>query len=236
MATFVIAHGAWSAAWAWKKMRPLMREAGHVLVTPTNTGLGERWHLSGPEITLDTHVADVLGVIEYEGLTDITLVGHSYGGMVATGVADRVPGSITRLVYLDAFVPRDGQCLFDLHPPEHRRRVEERARSEGEGYLVPANPPPPDTPPEDLEWIAPRRKPQPIGTMSTPVRLTHGESTMPRHYIYCTKAGPGDSFRQFAMRARAEPGWRYYELESSHNPHITVPRDLMQLLDNIARS
>ena len=89
MATFVIAHGAWSAAWAWKKMRPLMRAAGHELVTPTHTGLGERWHLSSPDVTLDTHIQDQLGVLETEDLSDVILVGHSYGGMVATGVADR---------------------------------------------------------------------------------------------------------------------------------------------------
>src|SRR5215475_2874775 len=98
MATFVVAHGAWSAAWAWRKMRPLMRAAGHELITPTHTGLGERWHLSAPAVSLDTHIQDVLGVLETEDLADVTLVGHSYGGMVATGVADRARGRISQLV------------------------------------------------------------------------------------------------------------------------------------------
>ena len=105
MAVFVVAHGAWSAAWAWKKMRPLLRAAGHELWTPTYTGLGERAHLASPAIDLDTHIADVIGMLEMEDLRDVVLIAHSYGGMVATGVADRVRERIAQLVYLDAFVP-----------------------------------------------------------------------------------------------------------------------------------
>ena len=116
MATFVVSHGAWSAGWAWKKMHPLMAARGHRLFTPTHTGLGERVHLARPDIDLDTHIADVMGVLEMEDLRDVVLIGHSYGGMVATGVADRARERVARLVYLDAFVPRDGQSLFDLQP------------------------------------------------------------------------------------------------------------------------
>jgi len=114
MATFLVAHGAWSAGWAWKKMRPLLRARGHELYTPTHTGLGERSHLAHAGIDLDAHIADILAVLQFEDLRDVVLVGHSYGGMVATGAADRAADRIARLVYLDAFVPRDGQSLFDL--------------------------------------------------------------------------------------------------------------------------
>ena len=234
MAVFVIVHGAWSAAWAWKKMRPAMRAAGHDMVTPTHTGLGERWHLSSPAVTLDTHIDDVCGVLDTEDLADVTLVGHSYGGMVATGVADRARPRIRRLVYLDAFVPRDGQCLLDMQPPAHRRRVEQLVAEQGNGWLVPANPPPPDTPPADLDWMLPRRRPQPLATFTTPVRLTRGETDLPRSYIYCSRAGPGDPFRQFSVRSKSESGWRSFELDASHNPHITIPEVLMGVLDRIA--
>ena len=104
--TFLVCHGAWSAGWAWKKMHPLMQAAGHRLVTPTYTGLGERVHLADPSIDLETHIQDMLNVIKYEDLRDIVLLGHSYGGMVATGVADRARDRIAQLIYLDAFVPR----------------------------------------------------------------------------------------------------------------------------------
>ena len=130
MATFLVAHGAWSAAWAWKKVRPLLRGRGHEIFTPTYTGLGERAHQSAPAIGLQTHVEDVLGVLTFEDLRDVVLVGHSYGGMVATVVADRAPERLRRLVYLDAFVPRDGQSLGDLLPADMQARMRESARTE----------------------------------------------------------------------------------------------------------
>src|SRR4030081_945027 len=114
-ATFLVCHGAWSAGWAWKKMHPLMSAAGHRLVTPTYAGLGERAHLANPSIDLETHIEDMLNVIKYEDLRDIVLVGHSYGGMVATGVADRARDRVTQLISMRAFVRDDGQSLLDLN-------------------------------------------------------------------------------------------------------------------------
>ena len=140
MTTFVVAHGAWSAGWAWKKMHPLLGAHGDRLVTPSYTGLGERAHLANPSTDLETHVQDVLGVLECEDLRDVVLIGHSYGGMVATGVADRARDRIRHLVYLDAFVPQDGQSLFDLLPPEPRARMREDAKALGDGWRVPPNP------------------------------------------------------------------------------------------------
>src|SRR6266849_9348865 len=142
-ATFLVCHGAWSAGWSWKKMHPLMNAAGHRLITPTYTGLGEREHLASPSNDLETHIQDMLAVIKYEDLSDIVLVGHSYGGMVATGVADRARDQVSQLIYLDAFVPRDGQSLLDLNEPA-RQRMQELAKS-GDGWRVPPNPTPPDT-------------------------------------------------------------------------------------------
>src|SRR6476469_4946657 len=116
LATIVLAHGAWSSAWAWKKMRPLLCAAGHEFFSPSYTGLGERAHLANPGINLDTHINDVLGTIRVEHLHDVVLIGHSYGGMVATGVADRARDRIKHIIYVDAFAPKDGQSAFDLQP------------------------------------------------------------------------------------------------------------------------
>jgi pimeloyl-ACP methyl ester carboxylesterase len=148
--TFLVCHGAWSAGWAWKKVHPLMAAAGHRLVTPTQTGVGERAHLANPSIDLETHIQDILNVIRYEDLRDIVLIGHSYGGMVATGVADRARNRITQLIYLDAFVPDDGQSLLDLNQPV-RQRIQEFANAGG--WQVPPNPIPPDTSEADVEWL-----------------------------------------------------------------------------------
>ena len=224
MATFVLAHGAWSAAWAWKKVRPLLRARGHELYTPTLTGLGDRGHHASPAVDLETHVSDVVAMLDYEDLRDVVLIGHSYGGMVATGVADRVPERLRQVVYLDAFVPAEGRCLLDYMPEGVRKHMVENA---ADGWRVPANPIPPDTAPEDVAWIEPRR-------MTQPLRLKRGETSLPRSYIYCRLAPPGDPFRQFAERAKRE-GWRYFELDASHSPNVTAPEPLADLLAEIAR-
>jgi len=230
---FVVAHGAWSAAWAWKKMRPLLRAAGHELWTPTYTGLGERAHLASPAIDLDTHIADVIGVLEMEHLRDVVLIAHSYGGMVATGVADRARERIAQLVYLDAFVPHNGQSLFDLQPAEARARMQELARSDGEGWRLPPTQMPADTLDADVAWASGRRRPQPIKTFVQPLRLAGQGAPPPRSYIYCQRSAPADVFRQFAERAQHESGWRDFEIDASHNPHITAPHALLELLTQI---
>src|SRR6266516_1091932 len=117
MATFVLDHGGFHGGWCWKRVTPHLRAAGHEVYAPTLTGLGERCHLASPETNLSTHIQDILNVLSYEDLTDVVLVGHSCSGMVITGVADRAPERVTRLVYLDAFVPEDGQALRDLFRP-----------------------------------------------------------------------------------------------------------------------
>jgi pimeloyl-ACP methyl ester carboxylesterase len=232
MATFVLAHGAWSAAWAWKKMRPLFRAGGHEFFSPTYTGLGERAHLANPDVDLTTHINDVTAVLDVEDLKDVTLIGHSYGGMVATGVFEKTSRRIGRIVYLDAFVPKDGQSLFDLVGPQAAENMRGKAMGEGGGWRVPAVPMPPDTAPEDVTWATPRRRSQPLKSFEQKISLT-GREPPPRHYIYAKRSGPGDVFRQFAERAKTEAGWKYYEIDASHNPHITCPQDLMAVLNKI---
>ena len=229
-ATFLVCHGAWSAGWAWKKMHPPMLAAGHRLLTPTYTGLGEREHLATPSIDLETHIADILNVIKYEDLRDIVLVGHSYGGMVATGVADRARDRVAQMIYLDAFVPKDGQSLFDLNESgqAHMRQLAQA----GDGWRVPPNPTPPDTPPADQQWLTERRVDMPIKCFETRLKLS-GEPSMPRSYIYATRVTPADTFGPFARRARSEAGWKYYEIDASHSPNVTAPEALTALLQKI---
>jgi pimeloyl-ACP methyl ester carboxylesterase len=207
-----------------------MRAAGHEFWTPTCTGVGERAHLANPSIDLDTHIQDIVNVLEFEDLNDVVLVGHSYGGMVATGVADRAHERIKQVIYLDAFVPEDGKALLD-YAGEHGKKMRSVAE---DGWRVPPNPMPPDTPQADLDWANPRRRPQPVKTIASPVRLS-GKALPPRSYIYCRRTPPGDPFGQFAERAKRE-GWRYYELDASHNPHITMPEEFAALLTKIASS
>lgn len=230
-ATILVAHGAWSAGWVWKKMHPLMSAAGIRLVTPTCTGLGERVHLATREVGLETHVQDLLNVVKFEDLNGFVLLGHSYGGMVATQLADRIPEKITRLVYLDAFVPQDGQSLLDLQGADGAKAFRERVQA-GDGWRAQPNPAPADTSPEDLAWINERRVAQPAKCFETRVRLTRGDTKIPRTYIRCMRTYGNEAFAQFAARAKRE-GWPNHEMDASHSPHVTAPEALAALLKRV---
>lgn len=230
MATFLVTHGAWSAGFVWKKMHPLLRLADHELITPSHTGLGDRLHLAHKDIDLDTHITDISSVIFHEDLWNVYLIGHSYGGIVARSVADRLAERLAHVIYLDSFVPEDGQSMLDMATPAQRERWLKGAKDEGEGWRVPSNPLPPDTPAEDVAWITPRRHPQPLKTITQPARLGNRTLRVPQSYIYCTRIGPGDMFGPFARAAKADPSWGYFELDASHSPHVTAPEALAKVL------
>jgi pimeloyl-ACP methyl ester carboxylesterase len=154
--------------------------------------------------------------------------------MVATGVADQAPERLREIVYLDAFVPRSDQCLFDMTTASARQHMDKGAIESGDGWGMQPISTPPDTAEADASWLAPRRHPQPLRTFAQPLQLARGETALPRSYIYCTRIAPGDVFAQFAARARSEAGWRYFELDASHNPHVTAPDELARILDEIA--
>jgi pimeloyl-ACP methyl ester carboxylesterase len=240
MATFVLVHPAWFGGWCWKKVSPLLRAQGHAVHTPTLSGLGERVHLARPEIGLDTHVDDVVNLLVYEDLHEVVLVSNSSGGMVITGAADRAPERIARLVYLDAFVPEDGQSLLDIIPPERRAAMERLVASEGGGWLLPRFAPPPwetfvreswrITGEADLRWVLPRLVPTPFGHFRDPVRRRNPRAeTVPRTYIRCLD-WPNASFDRYAEAARRSPAWTWRGLSASHLPYITQPGEMTELL------
>jgi pimeloyl-ACP methyl ester carboxylesterase len=232
MATFVVVHGAWGGAWSWNRfVVPLLRAAGHEVYAVTLTGLGERAHLASPEVDIDTHVQDVVNALFYEDLREVILVGHSYGGKVITGVADRCPERLAQLVYLDAMVP-------SLDEPGGGARLQElvaRAEREGDGWRVPPGPMQADDPPEIVAWAQPRRNPQPLKTMTQPLTLTRGETALPRAFVYCSAGKAPDSPQaQRAARLKADGRWRYFELDTGHNLHYSAPRETVQILLELA--
>ena len=208
-------------------MRPLLAAAGHQFLTPTYTGLGERAHLASPKNDLETHIQDIVGVLEFEDLRNVVLLAHSYGGMVATGVSDRAHERVAEIIYLDAFVPENGQALIDFLPQHDRRRLLDSVNA-GDGWRVTPNPIPPDTSDADRAWIAKLRMPQSVKCFEQPIHL-RTKQTLPRTYIQCMRYADRSPFGQFATRARGE-GWPAYELDASHSPNITAPRALMELL------
>jgi pimeloyl-ACP methyl ester carboxylesterase len=233
LATFVIVHGAWGGAWGWNRhVVPLLRRKGHDVFAVTLTGLGERAHLANGDIDLETHIQDVRNTLFYEDLQDVILVGHSYGGNVITGVADRVPERLRMLVYLDAATPTDGTSAAD----NSGRREELERRLRAGDWKNPPGPPPPDQSAEIAEWAAPRRNGQPIKTLIQPLRLTRGETSLPRAYVYCTIGKePGSHQARRAERVKSDPRWQYFELETGHNLHYTAPEETVGILDQLAR-
>ena len=230
MATYVLIHGAWHGGWCWKIVAPALRRAGHEVYAPSLTGMGERKHLARPDINLNTHIQDVVALLEMEDLEDVILLGHSYGGMVVTGAADRMSNRIRKLIYLDAFVPEDGKCLLDYAVPERAARMKEEG--EKTGFVTP---PPMSlwglTKPEHLEFVGPREVKHPYKTMSQPIRIANEEklAKLPKTFIFCSSPATG-SFDQFAAKYRNDPAWRFHELKTGHDAMLLVPDQVIAIL------
>ena len=232
MATFVLVHGAWGGAHGWRKVRPRLHAGGHAVFTPSLTGIGERAHLTGPHVDLSVHVDDVVNTVLYEDLTDIVLLGYSYGGMVVTGTLDRIGDRVRELVYLDAFVPADGQCVADLSTLGD---VGAPDPGPAAPWLVPPLPREFSNPAE-AAWESARRTPQPVRCFTDPVRLTQPLEAYPfgRTYVKATgdarhPTGP-DPFWDTADRLRGNPAWRSVEIAENHMIPQNAPDALVAVL------
>jgi len=237
MTTFVLVHGAWGGAHGWRKVRRLLREAGHEVFTPSLTGIGERSHLTNPQIGLFTHVQDVVNAVFFEDLTEITLVGYSYGGMVVTGCIDYIGDRIKHLVYLDAFLPEDGQSLDTL-----RGAAQEGPRPmPGREWSIPPQARTYDNP-EDTAYAEPRRSAQPAGTFIEPVRLSRPVEDWPFSLTYIKATGEprpaensGGAFWKAADRTKASDRWAYYEVETNHLVPLNRPRELADIMLEVSK-
>jgi pimeloyl-ACP methyl ester carboxylesterase len=225
MATFVLVHGSWAGGVVWRELAPRLRKAGHEVYAPTLTGIGARKHLLNREIDLDTHIQDVIGVIDDADLSDIVLVGHSYGGMVITGVADRVPEKIASLVYLDAFVPENGQSLFSVLPSDRRLTT-----VPGEDWLVAPIPPAGFglKRPEVIALWQGKSAPHPLATLTQPVQLT-GDISGVKKKMYILATDPA-RFTQFYEKLKNDPAWTVHTLPCTHFIQLEMPDELTAIL------
>jgi pimeloyl-ACP methyl ester carboxylesterase len=234
MATFVLVHGAWRGSWCWKRVRKALQAQGHEVYTPTLTGLGERSHLLSPDVNLDTHIEDVSGLIQWEELTDVVLCGHSYGGCVVTGVADRLPGRVGALVYLDAFVPEDGQSLFDLLPGPHTAQLLEAARRDGEGWKVPPMPTEAfNGNASDRGWLGRQSTRCPIATFQQAIKLSGRDGRVKRTTFILATEFTNSPFTVFYDRAEAW-GWNALTMSCGHDMMLDRPEELTRALLGIA--
>ena len=232
MATFLLVQGAFEGGWYWKRLSAVLEERGHIVYRPTLTGLGERSHLLSREVDLDTHTTDILGVIKYEELTDFVLVGHSYGGMVITGVADQATDKIRSLVYLDAALPEDGQSIFDLIMGERKAAMLQSAKEDGNGWMVPSPPVSSWGIEDKLEEATMDRLigPHPLAALAQPVKTSGNHLKIERKiYILAAKYKPSP-FEKMAAWTREQADWTTLELPTHHFPMISMPSQLADML------
>jgi pimeloyl-ACP methyl ester carboxylesterase len=234
MATFVLVHGAWHGSWCWKRVRKALQAAGHEVFTPSLTGVGERSHLLSPHVNLETHINDVVNLLQWEELSDVVLCGHSYGGCVISGAADRVPDRIRARVYLDAFVLEDGECLHDTLPAAQRDLQLKLAREHGDGWKVP--PIPADVfnvNASDRDWMNRQCTMQPLATFQQPITLTGAaDAASPATFIFASDwhGSPVSGSRD---RARAR-GWTMLSMPCGHDVMLDRPEELTSALLAVA--
>jgi pimeloyl-ACP methyl ester carboxylesterase len=230
VSTYVLVHGAWRGSWIWKRVRRMLQAQGHEVFTTTHTGVADRSHLSAPSVNLDTHITDVANLLRWEELSDVILVGHSYGGCVISGVADRETDRIGALVYLDAFVLENGECLNDAIPQDVRLERIAEAQKLGEGWRLP-----PISAEEfgvnskDRDWVNRQSTWQSLACFEQPLRLTGALNQIKNvTYIWASHWSPSP-FPQFCEKAKAK-GWKTIAIDCGHDVMLDRPEDLAREL------
>ena len=248
MATYVLVPGLWLGSWAWYAVTQTLRGKGHEVYPITLTGHADKKHLVSADINLDTHIFDIFNLIEYEGLTDVILVGHSYAGLVISGVADRAASKLAKLVYVDTAPLPNGVALIDFYPPDLRKAYRQRVAMEGGGMRLPFPPweeldkmgTAKDLEPEMRAVIKARATDAPFGAVRQPVQNVNksNRSKVPKTAIWCTY--PSNQVRQTVASGNAMfqelngPEWKFIDLPTGHWPMFSKPRELADILMNEA--
>lgn len=235
----VLVHGAWHGAWCWQRVLPRLQTAGMAAHAVTLTGVGERAHLMAPAIRLQTHVQDVLGVIAANELRRVVLVGHSYGGMVITGVADQLlqshPGLLAALVYVDAVTPHPGESWSSQHAPQTVAQRLADAQASGGISIAPPDASVFGLSGADRDWVNRRQTPQPLGVYQDPLDFdAQRVASVPRTFIDCTSPALA-TIAVMRQRVRQEPGWDVVELATGHDPMVSEPGALADVLISVVR-
>ena len=232
MTTVVLVAGAWHGAWCWQRVLPALWRAGHTAVPVTLTGVGERVHQLSPRVDLGTHVEDVVAAVRAQECRDAVLVGHSYGGIVVTGAADRLGAEVGRLVYLDAVVPTPGRSWADCIPPE--ARAQRQALIAEHGHIPPAPASAYGLTGDDAAWVERRQTPHPAGVFTDPLDFDAERwAARPRTHVDCT--APALATIEPSRRlVREQPGWELVELATGHDPMVSAPDELVAVLLEVA--
>ena len=228
MANFVMIHGAWHGSWCWNAVTPLLRAAGHAVFTPTLTGLGERRHLLSAQVSLHTHISDVANLIDLEDLRDVVLVAHSYGGIVGASVAGRCLERIRHLVWVDAHIPHSGESWADLIGTDGARERIKAANEHGLGMAIPV--------PDPAAWglnaaqvehANKRLTPQPLGSFTRSAKFDEVKVyALPKTYISCDNP----RLESIDVSRKRAQSWHMRSLQTGHDPMITMPQALVDIL------
>lgn len=231
--TFVLVHGTNSGGWCWGVVADRLRAKGHRVLTPTLTGCGERSHLMSADINLDTHITDVVNVIKWEELSRVVLCGHSSGGWAISGVVEKIPALIDSIVYLDAFLPKDGQRPFDMQSPGSQEAVL-AAKEAGEISRPPGSKDRYNIDPRNRAWVDSLATPQPIGSSLQPIHLTGALERVPKKAYIRAIAYPHPYFSAYYEVLKNDPSWRRFEVDCGHLVMVDKPEELTGILIDVA--
>lgn len=227
--TFVLVHGAWHGGWCWRRVADLLQTKGHKVFTPTLTGLGERSHLLRERINISTHVTDIVNVMNWEGLDNVVLCGHSYGGMVVSGVAEQIAGKIASIVFLDAFVPQDGDSMVAITNQPVRDAL--KAAVDRGALGVPPRPAAAFLVNEkDRAWVDAMCVPQPVGCFTEKMKITGARDRIAKKAYVRAGAYPNPGFDAAMARVQADKSWRVYDVPCGHDVMVDMPERLMEIL------
>jgi pimeloyl-ACP methyl ester carboxylesterase len=234
VATFVLVHGAWHGGWCWRRVAERLSARGHRAFTPTLTGLGERSHLLTKDVGLETHIDDVVNVIKWEGLEAVVLVGHSYGGVIISGVAEKAGAAIGSLVFLDAFIPEDGQAMLDCTHPQTAQRWEPSLKESGGLWVAPIPASVFKVNAADAAWVDAQCGPHPYKTFVDKIRLSGARERIAKKAYIRAATYDGAAFRACYERVKNDPAWRAFEIESGHDVMLDAPDELVRILEAVA--
>jgi pimeloyl-ACP methyl ester carboxylesterase len=233
--TFVLVHGAWYGGWCWDAVAQALRARGHTVSAPTCPGVGEQAHLLSKELSLSTFITSIANHIRYENLSDVILVGSGFGGVVISGVADRMPQALNSLVFVDAMVLDSGLSVFEAQPAAVTQKRLEQVQQQGKGIAIPA----PAAASygiadkQTLDWLGERLTPQPVGTYQEKLVLNNPIGNgVPRIYLDCI-ASPFEPLVEVKKILKRQPGWKWIELNTHHDPMITEPQMLADYLATV---
>ncbi|MBR0869434.1 alpha/beta hydrolase [Bradyrhizobium tropiciagri] len=228
--TFVLVHGAWHGGWCWRPVADLLEAQGHKVFTPTLSGLGERSHLLTREVNVSTHVVDVANVIAWEDLQDVVLVGHSYGGLAISGVADKMADRISSIIFLDAFLPEDGDSLLEKSSPAFKSAIEAALGRQDPSFKAPPAAAFGVQDEKDRAWVDSKTTPQPIGTYTEKLRVLGGREKIAKKTYIRAKGYASPTFDGNVAKLKDKTGWKLVELQTGHDVMVIAPKDLAKLL------